>query len=147
MAEVLLRLEAYTGEARFRERALEILAAWATHYEQYGVTASAYAQALLRYLERPSHIVVVGHRDDDEARRLHAAALIAPFPLRTVQWLDPSDCDRRGADGRGRPAGRGRGGSLRLPRPRLFPVPALSGNRLRGGISCTTLLPMFTEAR
>ena len=36
MAEVLLRLEAYTGEARLRERALEILAAWAAHYEQYG---------------------------------------------------------------------------------------------------------------
>ena len=95
MAEVLLRLEAYTGEARLRERALEILAAWATHYEQYGVAASAYAQALLRYLERPSHIVIVGRRGDDEARRLHAAALVARSPLRTVQWLDPSD-GRRG---------------------------------------------------
>ena len=40
LAEVLLRLEAYTGEARLRERALEILAAWATHYEQYGVAAA-----------------------------------------------------------------------------------------------------------
>jgi uncharacterized protein YyaL (SSP411 family) len=90
MAEVLLRLEAYTGDARLRVQALEILAAWATHYEQYGVAASAYAQALLRYLERPSHIVVVG-RHDDEARRLHAAALVAPSPLRTAQWLDPAD--------------------------------------------------------
>jgi uncharacterized protein YyaL (SSP411 family) len=91
MAEVVLRLEAYTGETRLRERGLEILAAWATHYEQYGVAASAYAQALLRYLERPSHIVIVGRRDDDEARRLHAAALVARSPLRTVQWVDPSD--------------------------------------------------------
>ena len=64
MAEVLLRLEAYTGEARLRERALEILAAWATHYEQYGVAASAYAQALLRYLERPEP-----HRDRRAPRR------------------------------------------------------------------------------
>jgi uncharacterized protein YyaL (SSP411 family) len=91
MAEVLLRLEAHTGEVRFRERALEILAAWATQYEQYGVAASAYAQALLRYLERPDHIAVVGRRDDEEARRLHAAALVAPRALRTVQWLDPGD--------------------------------------------------------
>ena len=91
MAEVLLRLEAYTGETRLRERALEILAAWATHYEQYGVAASAYAQALLHYLERPAHIVVVGRRGDEEARRLHEAALTTPSPLRTVQWLDPSD--------------------------------------------------------
>ena len=90
-AEVLLRLEAYTGEARLRERALEILAAWAPHHEQYGVQAAAYAQALLRYLERPDQIVVVGRRDDPEARRLHTAALTAAAPLRTVQWLDPAD--------------------------------------------------------
>jgi hypothetical protein len=91
MAEVLLRLEAYTGEARLREQALEILAGWATLYEQYGVAAAAYGQALLRYLERPDQIVVVGHRDDGEARRLHAGALSAPRALRTVQWLDPAD--------------------------------------------------------
>ena len=91
MAEVLLRIEAYTGEARLRERALEILAAWAPHWEQFGVAAAPYAQALLRYLERPDQIVVVGRRDDPEAVRLHAAALAAPAPLRTVQWLDPED--------------------------------------------------------
>jgi uncharacterized protein YyaL (SSP411 family) len=91
MAEVLLRLEAYTGEARLREQALEILAGWAPFYEQYGVAAAAYGQALLRYLERPDHIVVVGRATDDEAQRLHAAALAAPRPLRTVQWLDPAD--------------------------------------------------------
>jgi hypothetical protein len=92
-AEVLLRLEAFTGEARRREEALEILAAWATQYERYGVAASAYAQVLLRYIERPDHIIVVGGRGDAEAQRLHSAALVAPRPLRTVQWLDPSDPD------------------------------------------------------
>jgi hypothetical protein len=90
-AEVLLRLEAFTGEARLREEALEILAAWSMQYERYGVAASAYAQALLRYIERPDQIVVVGGRSDAEAQRLHTAALVAPRPLRTVQWLDPSD--------------------------------------------------------
>ncbi len=65
-AEVLLRLEAFTA---------------------------AYAQVLLRYIERPDHIIVVGGRGDAEAQRLHSAALVAPRPLRTVQWLDPSDPD------------------------------------------------------
>jgi uncharacterized protein YyaL (SSP411 family) len=91
MAEVLLRLEAYTGLSRPREDALELLAAWAPHSEQYGVAASSYAQALLRYLEQPARIVIAGRRDDEEARRLHAAALRASAPLRTVQWLDPAD--------------------------------------------------------
>jgi hypothetical protein len=95
-AEVLLRLEAFTGESRLRERALEILAAWATQHERYGVAASAYAQALLRYIERPDQIVVVGGRGDEEARRLHTAALVASRPLRTVQWLDPADPDDAG---------------------------------------------------
>jgi uncharacterized protein YyaL (SSP411 family) len=101
-AEVYLRLEAYTGETHYREQALEILAAWATHYEPYGVAAAPYGQALLRYLERPAHIVVTGGRGDPEARRLHAAALIAPLPLRTVQWLDPAvpaDAERIGKAG------------------------------------------------
>jgi uncharacterized protein len=90
-AEVLLRLEAYTGESPWRDQAREILAAWATHYEEHGVAAAAYGQALLRYLERPAHIVVVGGREDAAARRLHSAALAAALPLRTVQLLDPDD--------------------------------------------------------
>ena len=91
MAEVLLRLEAYTGATAWRDQAREILAAWGTHYEELGVAAAAYGQALLRYLEQPDHIVVVGSRGDAAARRLHGAALAAPRPLRTVQFLDPAD--------------------------------------------------------
>ena len=91
MAEVLLRLEAYTGEGVWRDRARDVLTAWATRYEESGVAAAAYGQALLRYLERPDHIVVVGRRDDAAARRLRSAALCAARPLRTVQFLDPDD--------------------------------------------------------
>jgi len=91
MAEALLRLEAYTGQSVWRDRAREVLTAWATHYEEYGVAAAAYGHALLRYLERPDHVVVVGSRGDAAARRLHGAALSAPRPLRTVQFLDPDD--------------------------------------------------------
>ena len=91
MCEVLLRLEAFTGDASWRDRARDILTAWATHYEESGVAAAPYGQALLRYLERPDHIVVVGGRGDEAARRLHGAALRAPRPLRTVQFLDPDD--------------------------------------------------------
>ncbi len=91
MADVLLRLEAYTGDASHRARALEVLTAWAAGYEEFGVAASPYGSALLRYLERPDHIVVLGGRDDPAAWRLHEAALVAPRPLRTVQRLDPAD--------------------------------------------------------
>ena len=91
MADALLRLAAYTGEAAHRARALDILAAWAAQYAKYGVAAAPYGSALLRYLERPDHLIVLGGRADPATRRLHAAALAAPQPLRTVQLLDPAD--------------------------------------------------------
>ena len=91
MVEVLLRLEAYTAESAWRDQARNILTAWATHYDEYGVAAAAYGQALLRYLERPDHIVVVGSRGAAAAWRLQGAALSAPRPLRTVQLLDPDE--------------------------------------------------------
>jgi len=102
MAEVFLRLEAYTGESAWRDRARDVLTAWATHYEDLGVAAATYGQALLRYLERPDHIVVVGGRGADAARRLHGAALATPRALRTVQLLDAdhaADAERLAASG------------------------------------------------
>ncbi len=91
MADSLLRLAEYADEAPHRARALDILAAWAPQYAKYGVAAALYGSALLRYLERPDHLIVLGGRADPATRRLHAAALTAPQPLRTVQLLDPAD--------------------------------------------------------
>jgi len=91
MAECFLRLAAYTDDQPHRALALDILAAWAPQYAKYGVVAGPYGSALLRYLERPDHLIVLGGRDDPATRRLHAAALTAPQPLRTVQLLDPAD--------------------------------------------------------
>jgi len=41
LAEVFLRLEAYTGAGAWRDRAREILTAWATHYEELGGACTA----------------------------------------------------------------------------------------------------------
>ncbi len=90
-ADALMRLAVHTGDERYRDRALDVLAAWLPFYQRYGVGASSYGIALLRALERPAHIAVVGGRGDCAARRLQAAALAAPRPLHTVQLLDPDD--------------------------------------------------------
>ena len=147
VAEVLLRLEAYTGEPRLREQALEILAGWATFYEQYGVAAAAYGQALLRYLERPDQIVVVGRRGEDEARRLHAAALTAPRAAAHRPVARPRRPPRRRAPARSRPPRRAGRGGLRLPRPHLLAVPALSRDPRCCGIGSTTQPSTSTEGR
>ncbi len=104
MADVFLRLGAYTGEPGHRERALTLLAAWAPHLEGFGLGAAPCAAAMLRYLERPQHLVIVGALDDETAAALHAAALAVPRALRTVERLDPrTDAERLAA--RGLPAG------------------------------------------
>jgi hypothetical protein len=102
MADVLLRLEAYTGESAYRERALAALAAWAPHVAGFGVGAAPFAAALLRALSHPDHLVVTG-AGDERAAALHAAALAAPRPLCTVQRLLP-DRDAARLVARGLPA-------------------------------------------
>lgn len=93
LADDLLRMAAYSGEEKPRSLARDILAAWTPHFEKHGVAAAGYGTALLRHLERPDHIIVVGRRSDPAARRLVGAALAAPRPLRTVQLLDPDHPD------------------------------------------------------
>jgi uncharacterized protein YyaL (SSP411 family) len=88
MADVLLRLTAYSGKDRFGQRALRILGAWAADASQQGLPAARYALALLRLHAHPAHIVVIGESEDDQARALLRAALRAAAPQRTVQLLD-----------------------------------------------------------
>ena len=60
MADVLLRLTAYSGKEHFSQRALGVLGAWAADVSNYGIAAARYALALLRLHAHPAHIVVVG---------------------------------------------------------------------------------------
>ena len=126
MADVLLRLEAYTGEARLRERALEILAAWAA-------ALRAVRRSRPRRTPRRSCAISSG-----PTRSSSSAAAATPrrsgcTPPRSSRrlrcapcsWLDPADpADAERLAAAGLP-GRGRGGGLRLPRPHLLAVPRL----------------------
>ena len=85
MADSLLRLAAYTDDAPHRSRALDLLTAWAPHHAEYGVAAAVYGSALLRYLERPDHLIVLGDRASPATRtpargRAHGAAASAHRP-------------------------------------------------------------------
>jgi uncharacterized protein YyaL (SSP411 family) len=91
LADALLRVAELTGDDGYREQALGVLASWIPFYEQYGVGAAPYAVAVLRAEDHAEQVLVVGGRDDGPTRRLHATALAASRPLRSVQLLDPSD--------------------------------------------------------
>ena len=72
-AIALLRLYAYTNQARYRDIAEDTLEAFAGIAEHYGMFASTYAIALDMYLNPHTQVVVAG--SGEEAERLVAAAI------------------------------------------------------------------------
>ena len=86
---VLMRLHALTGESRWRDRAGELLRAFAGRAGELGVHAAAYLQALDWYLRPATEIVVVGDPADPVANRLHTMALATWLPRRAVLRVTP----------------------------------------------------------
>jgi uncharacterized protein YyaL (SSP411 family) len=100
MADAWLRLGAYSGELRYRQRAARLLAGLGAQVDRYGLMAAALAATMLRFLEPQVHVVVVGPPDAPETRALLQAALRVNVPQRTVQVLDPgTDTERLVRDG------------------------------------------------
>jgi uncharacterized protein YyaL (SSP411 family) len=77
-AIALVRLHAYTNEARYHDRARATLEAFAGIVDHYGLFAATYAIALDMYLRPHTQVVIVG--SGDRAEKLYAAA-VAPFSL------------------------------------------------------------------
>ncbi len=75
-ALALLRLHAYTNEAKYREKAEDTLEVFAGVAEQFGIYAGTYGIAAT-WLSRPHTQVVVVGEDDDAEELLRAAR--APF--------------------------------------------------------------------
>ena len=71
-ASALLRLEALSGKAAFREIAEDTLGSFAGIVEHFGLYAGSYALALERLLQEPIQVVVVGR--GAEASKLEALA-------------------------------------------------------------------------
>jgi uncharacterized protein YyaL (SSP411 family) len=89
------RLAALTGREVWRERAAELLRAFAGRAAELGLHAATYLLALDRHLNAPTHFVVVGQRDDAGADRMHRLALAAYVPRRTVQRLGADEIGAR----------------------------------------------------
>jgi hypothetical protein len=86
---VLMRLHALTGDDAWRDRAGELLRAFAGRAAELGVHGAAYLQALDWYLRPATVIVIVGSPDDPLAARLHAMALATYLPRRAVRRVTP----------------------------------------------------------
>jgi uncharacterized protein len=92
---VWARLHELTGEARWRERGLALLRAFAGRARELGLYASAYLLAVDWTLSPATHLVIVGAPDDPVADRMHADALAVFVPRRVVRRLAPGDAAGR----------------------------------------------------
>jgi uncharacterized protein len=86
-ASALLRLEALSGKAEYREIAEDTLASFAGIVEHFGLYAGSYGLALERLLLDPVEVVVVGSGPD--AARLEAMAVARYAVNKTVTRIGP----------------------------------------------------------
>jgi len=82
-------LSTLTGEARWGERAWEVLRAFAGPARAHGYFAATYFLAVSRSLRPPAHVVVSGRRADPAAQALHRTAWGSSHPDRLVSWAEP----------------------------------------------------------
>jgi uncharacterized protein YyaL (SSP411 family) len=87
-ASALLRLEALSGRAEYRETAEDTLGSFAGIVEHFGLYAGSYGLALERLLLDPVQVVVVG--SGPEADRLEATAVARFAVNKTVMRIAPA---------------------------------------------------------
>jgi uncharacterized protein YyaL (SSP411 family) len=91
LAETQLRLNALTGDARFREVAERALAVYARTYASAGSFAAAYGRALQRLIAPVASVRIVGDPAATDAFREAAARL--PSPLVAVRTVAPAEAE------------------------------------------------------
>jgi len=74
-AIALLRMNAYTDEASYRDKAEQTLEVLASAAGQYGLFAATYGIAAQYFVSPPTQIVIVG--EDESAEELHTQAVVA----------------------------------------------------------------------
>jgi uncharacterized protein YyaL (SSP411 family) len=70
----LIRLHAFTGDARYRDFAQKTLECFAGIASQYGMFAATYSLAATLFAHHPLQVVITGGVDDPAAQALEAAA-------------------------------------------------------------------------
>jgi uncharacterized protein YyaL (SSP411 family) len=92
---VLGRLAELTGDWTWRERAIELLRAFAGEAATLGLHAATYLSALDWHLNPAAHFVVVGEVGDSVASRMHNAALATYAPRRVAQRISAAEAEDR----------------------------------------------------
>jgi uncharacterized protein YyaL (SSP411 family) len=88
---VYARLHELTGEARWRERGLAVVRAFAGRAGELGLYAATFLLAIDWLLSPTTHLVIVGDPGDPVADEMQADALATFAPRRVVRRIAPKD--------------------------------------------------------
>jgi uncharacterized protein len=91
---VVARLHELTGDARWKQRGVDLVRAFAGRARELGLYAATYLLAVDRRLNPATHLVVVGASNDPSAADMHHRSLAGFVPRRAVQLLVPDATDR-----------------------------------------------------
>jgi uncharacterized protein YyaL (SSP411 family) len=92
-------LNRFTGDERYRQRAehaMRYLASEGVALKRY--TDPGILQAAAELANDPTHLTIVGHKDDAQALNLYRAALAFPAVYRRVEWWDRREGRMANAD-------------------------------------------------
>jgi len=90
-----VRLHEFTGKQVWRDRAGELIRAFAGKAPELGFYGATYLLAVDWYLNPVTHLVIVGESNDEVANAMHELALKAPMPRRIIQRIRPEQVKER----------------------------------------------------
>jgi uncharacterized protein YyaL (SSP411 family) len=90
-AALLIRLAQNTGQKGFEDAARKTLELVSGSFEQYGLFGAEFVLAVMRLLEPPVRVTVVGPPPEDGTAELIRAAHGARIPFRSIEVLDPKE--------------------------------------------------------
>lgn len=90
-ASVLVRMAQNTGQKDFEQAAERTLKLLSTDFEQYGMFGAEFVLAVMRLLEPPVRVTIVGHPDEPGTAGMIRAVHQARIPFRSVEVLDPDE--------------------------------------------------------
>jgi uncharacterized protein len=94
-AIVCARLHQLTNDAKWQDRGMALLRAFAGRTADLGLYASTYFIAADWHLNPTTHLVIVGELSDELAERMHREALACLVPRRVVHRIAPADIGSR----------------------------------------------------
>lgn len=88
-ASALIRIGQNTGQKKFTDAARRSLESYSGSFQEFGLFAAEYAQAIARLLDPPVRVTVVGAPQDEVTSEMIRAACRARIPFRSLEVIDP----------------------------------------------------------